>query len=65
MENLFQPWVSKDVLYRKGEGGFGMIRVDYFFQALKCSWIKRYVVNKVDDHWGDLLDIHLKLTPDT
>ena len=42
-----------------------MIRVDHFFQALKCSWIKRYVVNAVDDHWGDLLDIHLKLTPDT
>ena len=66
MENTFQPWVSKAVLYReKSEGGFGMIRVDHFFQALKCSWIKRYVVNAVDDHWGDLLYIHLNLTPDT
>ena len=66
VENTFQPWVSKDVLYReKSEGGFGIIRVDYFFQALKCSWIKWYVVNQVDDHWGDLLDLHLNLTPDT
>ena len=66
VENNFQPWVNKDVLYReKSEGGFGMIRVDHFFQALKCSWIKRYVVNAVDDHWGDMLDLHLKLTPDT
>ena len=38
VENTFQPWVSKDVLYReKSEGGFGMIRVDHLFQALKCS----------------------------
>ena len=35
VENTFQPWFSKDVLYReKNEGGFGMIRVDHFFQAL-------------------------------
>ena len=66
VENTFQPWVSKYVLFReKNEGGFDMIRVDHFFQALKCSWIKTYVVNQVDDHWGDLLDLHLNLTQDT
>ena len=44
VENKFQPWVSKDDIYRgKSEGGFGMIRVNHFFQALKCSWIKRYI----------------------
>ena len=66
VENTFQPWVSNDVLYKENsERGFGMMRVDHFFQALKCSWIKRYVVNAVDDYWGDLLDIHLNLTSDT
>ena len=64
VENTFQPWVSKDVLYMENsEGGYGMIRVDHFF--LKCSWIKRYVVNQGDGHWGDFLDLHLNLTPDT
>ena len=33
--------VKEEVLYgRKSEGGFGMIRVDDFFNGLKCSWIK-------------------------
>ena len=42
-----------------------MLRVDDFFHGLKCSWVKRYAVDKVDDHWADMLDIHLKLTPPT
>ena len=58
--------VKEEVLYgRKSEGGFGMIRVDDFFNGLKCSWIKRYCVDKIDDHWADLLDQQLKLTPPT
>ena len=58
--------VKEEVLYgRKSEGGFGMLRVDDFFHGLKCSWIKRYTVDKIDDHWADMLNMQLKLTPST
>ena len=57
---------KEEVLYgRKSDGGYGMLRVDDFFHGLKSSWVKRYAIDKVDDHWADMLDIHLKLTPPT
>ena len=41
-----------------------MIKLDHFFQALKTSWINRYI-NGLDDHWADLIDMELNLTPNT
>ena len=61
--NMF---VKEDIIYgKKSDGGFCMIRIYDFFHGLKCSWVRRYVIDMVDDHWADLLDIHLKLTPPT
>lgn len=39
-----------------------MIKLNHFFQALKTSWINRYI-NGLDDHWADLIDMELNITP--
>ena len=33
-------------------------------QTLKISWIRRYVIDKLDNHWADLVDIHLGIDID-
>ena len=59
-------WISKDLLYTPtSQGGFGIIHLHNFTKAIKCSWVKRYCIDKLDDHWADILDTFLKLTPDT
>ena len=59
-------WISKDLLYEPTKkGGFGIIKLADFTRAIKCSWIKRYCVDQLDDHWADLLDKHFSLTPNT
>ena len=59
-------WISKDLLYEPTKnGGFGIINLKDFTKAIKCSWIKRYTIDKLDDHWADLLDTLLDKTPDT
>ena len=42
-----------------------MIKLAEFTSAIKVSWIKRYTVDKIDDHWADMIDDYLNLTPDT
>ena len=46
-------------------GGMGMIRIADFLDSLKISWICRYVVVGINDHWCDILDTRLDLTPET
>ena len=59
-------WISKDLLYEPTKnGGFGIIKLSDFTRAIKCSWLKRYTVDQLDDHWADMLDKHFSLTPDT
>ena len=59
-------WISKDLLYEPTKkGGFGIIKLADFTRAIKCSWIKRYCVDQLDDHLADLLDKHFSLTPNT
>ena len=59
-------WISKELLYTPTcRGGFGIIRVHDFTKAIKCSWIKRYCMDKLNDHWADILDKFFNLTPDT
>merc|ERR1712055_886428 len=41
-------------------GGFNMLKLRDFFDAIKINWIKRYV-DGIDDHWADLLDQKLNL----
>ena len=45
-------------------GGLGLFNIKIFTQALKSSYVMRYV-RKTDDHWCDRIDQSLKLTPDT
>ena len=59
-------WINTHQLYtptKKGE--MGMIRLNEFLQSIKVSWIKRYCIRKVDDHWADNIDTHFKLTKNT
>ena len=59
-------WISSSVLYSpKNKGGLGMIRITDFLDSLKISWIRRYTIQQINDHWCDILDIRLGLTPDT
>ena len=47
------------------QGGLGMIRLADFTQAIKVSWIKRYSIDKLDDHWADIIDEYFHITPNT
>ena len=59
-------WISKDLLYTPtSQGGFGIKNLHNFTEVIKCSWVKRYCIDKLDAHWADMLDTFLKLTPDT
>ena len=52
--------MNQHTLYsHSSEGGIGMINLKNFISALKTSWIRRYVIDKLDDHWADLVDTHL------
>ena len=55
-----RKWMNQHTLYsHSSEGGMGMINLKNFIPALKTSWIRRYVIDKLDDHWADLVDSHL------
>ena len=59
-------WINKDLIYtHTSQGGFGMIKLENFSKAIKVSWIKRYIVDKIDDNWADIIDTFFHLTPDT
>ena len=40
----------------KNQGGLGCIKIRDFLTSIKVSWIRRYSIEKYDDHWADLLD---------
>ena len=59
-------WISKDIIYTPTKlGGLGVIFLEDFIKAIKCSWVKRYCIDMLDDHWADILDSILNLTPET
>ena len=59
-------WISKDTLYTPTtKGGLGIIRLEDFTKAIKCSWVKRYCIDKLDDHWADKLDKFFNVTHNT
>ena len=61
-----KKWIDDELLYGdKSKGGYGHIRVTDLFYSIKTSWIKRYATQIIDDHWCDLLDVKLGLTPTT
>ena len=49
-------WIDSETLCNdKNLGGFGCIKIKDF-SGLKLSWIRRYALNKINDHWCDILD---------
>ena len=58
-----RKWMNPHTLYaHTSEGGLGMISLKHFIPALKTSWIRRYVIDKIDDHWADMVDSFLKIS---
>ena len=52
-----QLWIDSETLCNdKKSGGFGCINIKDFFSGLKLSWIRRYALNKINDHWCDIID---------
>ena len=59
-------WIGKDILYtHPKKGGIGMIDIQEFVTSIKCSWLKRYTLGRLDDHWADMLDLNFNLPKDT
>ena len=51
------PWLTPEVLYGPiSQGELNMVKVDAFYHLLKCSWIRRYAIGLINDHWADMLD---------
>ena len=58
-------WVSAEAINTSNSlGGLDFFNIKKFTQALKSSFVLRYI-RKTDDHWCDKIDQSLKLTPDT
>ena len=58
-----RKWMNHHTLYaHSSEGGMGMINLKNFIPALKTSWVRQYVIDKLDDHWADLVDSYLGIT---
>merc|ERR1712215_352336 len=49
-------WIDSETLCNdKKLGGFGCINIKDFFSGLKLSRIRRYALNKINDHWCDII----------
>ena len=52
-----KKWIPDEIMFApKNHGGLGCIRIRDFLTGLRVSWIRRYSIEKYDDHWTDLLD---------
>ena len=52
-----KKWISDEIMFTpKDRGGLGCIRIRDFITSMKVAWIRRYTIDKYDDHWADLLD---------
>ena len=50
-----RKWMNHQTLYsHSSEGVMGMINLVNFISALKSSWMRRYVIDKLDDHTGQI-----------
>ena len=59
-------WINSNQMYTPPkQGGMGMIKLEDFIQAIKVSWIRRYCIQLIDDHWADLIEQKLGLTIET
>ena len=58
-------WINTNQMYAPTkQGGLGMVKLEDFTQAIKVSWIRRYAIQKTQDHWADLIDIEMGLQPE-
>ena len=54
-----KQWLNSASPYSHSSmGGRGMINLENFTTSLKASWVKRYTIDKLYDHWADLMDQH-------
>ena len=61
-----KTWISRDRLYLStSKGGFGCMEMSSYFEGLQLAWMKRYTVEAYQDHWTDILDNCLNITPAT
>ena len=52
-----KKWIPDEIMFApKNQGGLGCIKIRDFLTSIKVSWIRRYSIEKYDDHWADLLD---------
>ena len=59
-------WINSELLYTStNKGGLGMIRLTDFLHSIKCSCIRRYCIDKLNDHWADKIDSFFGLTNET
>ena len=53
-------WIYDEKLYIPTKlGGLNCIELNSFFKGLQTNWIKRYIFEKYDDYWTDILDAEL------
>ena len=59
-------WINNKLLYTPTDkGGLVMIRLNDVCDVIKVSWVRRYAIYMIDDHWAEMIDTHFTLTPDT
>ena len=59
-------WINTDLMYTPTKhGGLGMVRLSDFTEAIRVSWIRRYAIERTDDHWADIIDHKLNLNINT
>ena len=55
-------WINQYILYGpKSKGGLCFINAHAFFFSLKTFWLQRYVTDRLDDHWTNIIDKTLKV----
>ena len=55
-------WINQEILYgSKAKRWLNFIDASTFFKSLKISWIKRYALDRLDDHWADIIDEKMTL----
>ena len=61
-----RPWISKEKIYQPiKKGGLNCIELTSFFKGIKLNWMKRYISENYNNHWTEILDSLLEVSPTT
>jgi hypothetical protein len=59
-------WINSELLYTSTkQGGMGMVQLTDFLTSIKCSCLRRYSIENLNDHWADKIDSFFGLTYET